>query len=68
MTIDERLEALTQTVELLASQHGELERSVNKLANFAGQIAEGTARLLHTAQLHQTAIESHETRLRKLED
>jgi hypothetical protein len=57
MTIDERLEklterheALTQTVELLAArqtQHDEL----------IGQVMEGIARLLHIAELHETRLQ-----------
>ena len=56
MTIDERLEklterheALTQTVELLATEMRELK-------TFTRDIAEGTARLLHIAQIHEQRI------------
>jgi archaellum component FlaC len=53
MTIDERLdrltgrhEALTQTVELLT-------RDLQSIRDFSKDIAEGTARLLHIAQIHE---------------
>jgi archaellum component FlaC len=61
MTIDERLEklterheALTQTVELIA-------RELRESRTFMQDIAEATARLLHIAQIH-------EHRITKLED
>lgn len=74
MTIDERLdrlterhEALTQTVELLTTDVRELTNAVKTLAREHGKldslvsdIAEGTARLLR-------AIESHEHRISRLE-
>jgi len=53
MTIDERLdrlterhEALTQTVELLT-------RDLQSVRDFSRDIADGTARLLHIAQIHE---------------
>jgi archaellum component FlaC len=56
MDIDERLErltqrheALTQTVELLAKDLSEMKILVN-------DIAEGTARLLHVAEIHEKRI------------
>ena len=56
MNIDERLEklrerheALTQTVELLT-------RDIDALRVFTQGIAEGTARLLHIAQIRENRI------------
>jgi archaellum component FlaC len=56
MTIDERLdrlterhEALTQTVELLT-------RDLQSVRDFSRDIAEGTARLLHIAQIREHRI------------
>ncbi|MFZ0704847.1 MAG: hypothetical protein WAM71_04530 [Candidatus Korobacteraceae bacterium] len=56
MTIDERLEkltarheALTQTVELLT-------RDIDGMKTYISEIAEGTARLLHIAQIHEHRI------------
>lgn len=56
MTIEERLEALTQTLELTAHQAQDTERRLNKLAAFVNDIAEGTARLLNIAQIHEQRI------------
>ena len=63
MTTDERLEklverheALTQSVELLTSDFGEFGKLVR-------DIAEGTARLLHVAQIHEQRIARLEKRL-----
>ena len=67
MTIDERLEALTQTVELLAHEseamqrrHEDLRATVHSLGNYVNEIAEGTARLLHIAQIHEHRLEKLE--------
>jgi archaellum component FlaC len=56
MNIDERLErlterheALTQTVELLTKDLSDMKVLVN-------DIAEGTARLLHVAEIHEKRI------------
>ena len=56
MTIDERLEklterheALTQTVELMAAENKERDRRLV-------EIMEGVARLLHVAQIHEQRI------------
>jgi len=56
MTTDERLdrlverhEALSQTVELLT-------KDLRELGKYVGEIAEGTARLLHIAQIHEQRI------------
>ena len=63
MTIDERLErlterheALSQSVEILTRDVHELRASVEKLGTFTHDIAEGTARLLHIAQIHEPGI------------
>jgi hypothetical protein len=50
--IVERHEALTQTVELLASDLRELQ----ELQGLVTNIAEGTARLLRVAELHEQRI------------
>jgi len=56
MTIDERIaklaerhEALTQSVELVTKDLSELQGLVS-------QLAEGTARLLHVAEIHERRI------------
>ncbi len=57
MTIDERLErlterheALTQTVELMAAENKQRDRRM-------GEVMEGIARLLHIAEIHEQRIE-----------
>jgi hypothetical protein len=70
MNIDDRLEALTQTVELLAAMHKDNESRMQKfseaianlgkkntrLESLVTDIAEGTARLLRVAENHEQRI------------
>ena len=63
MTIDERLEklaqrheALTQTVELMAREMQDMKSSIEGMKGYISDIAEGTARLLHIAQIHEHRI------------
>jgi len=70
MNIDRRLDALTQTVELLASLHKDNEKRMERLDQHMEQfatrnvrleglvtgIAEGTARLLHVIEVHEQRI------------
>ena len=63
MTIDERLdrlverhEALSQSVELLTKDIHELGQRLDRLGKYTGEIAEGTARLLHIAEIHEKRI------------
>ena len=67
MTIDERLDALTQTVELLVHDHEALTRDVKAMqsalrdtGNYVNEIAQATARLLHIAQIHEHRLEKLE--------
>jgi chromosome segregation ATPase len=83
MDLDERLGALTQTVELLASFHKDnekrmerlmtameglgkttegLQKKNDRLEGFVTEIAEGTARLLHVAEMHEERIDRLEGR------
>jgi hypothetical protein len=68
MTIDERLEklterheALTQAVELMAAENRDRdERWAKQMANRdkqMGDVLEGIARLLHVAEIHEHRIE-----------
>jgi len=57
MTIDERIQALTESVELLASFHKDMEQKFNAAMQ---QIAE-------VLKMLGTVIADHEMRLRKLE-
>jgi len=56
MNIDERLEALTHTVELLAAMHRDSEKRMERLEGLVTEIAEGTARLLHVVEVHEQRI------------
>jgi archaellum component FlaC len=47
--LTERHEALTQTVELIA-------REMREMRAFTQDLADGTARLLHIAQIHEHPI------------
>jgi hypothetical protein len=67
MTIDERLEklterheALTQTVEIVAGMQRENERQIAQLATFIRQLAE-------IAQRHDNRLDAHDGRLDDLE-
>lgn len=61
MTNDERLEAVTHTVELLAAMQKDHDVKLARLEDLTIQIAEGTVRLLH-------AVEGHEQRISDLEE
>jgi archaellum component FlaC len=56
MTIDERLDRLTQRHEALTQSVEILARDLQSLRDFSKDIAEGTARLLHIAQIHENRI------------
>jgi archaellum component FlaC len=64
MTIDERLEKLTerhaalaQTVELLAAENRQMAAENKERDRRLGEIMEGVARLLHIAEIHEQRIE-----------
>ena len=81
MTIDERLErlterheALTQSVELMAIENGqrdkrlgEIMEGIERLNKRSGEIMEGIASLLHVAEIHEQRIDDHDRRLDKLD-
>ena len=71
MTIDQRLErlverheALTQSVELMALENKERDRRLEerdkRLDGVLTQMAEGIARLLHVAEIHEHRIDDLE--------
>jgi len=71
MTIDERLEklterheALTQTAELMALENRERDKRfderMGKTEDRVVEIMEGIARLLHIAEIHERRIEALE--------
>jgi phage shock protein A len=74
MNIEERLEALTQTAELLAGmrRHSEkkldqLTQNVEGMRGFIDPVAQGTARLLNIAELPERRLDNHNHRIEKLE-
>jgi prefoldin subunit 5 len=63
MNIDERLEklaqrheALSQNVELLTRDVQSLQDSMKSMQGFIKDVADGTARLLHVAEIHERRI------------
>jgi archaellum component FlaC len=67
MTIDERLErltdrheALTQTVELLAADHRQMAEENKQRDRRLSEIMEGIARLLHVAEIHEHRLDDLE--------
>ena len=63
MTLDERLErlterheALTQSVELMVAENRQRDRRL-------GEIMEGIASLLHVAEIHEQRLDQHDDRL-----
>jgi len=67
MTIDERLErlterheALTQSVELMAIENRQRDKRM-------GEIMEGIASLLHVAEIREQRLDHHEERLDNLQ-
>ena len=56
MNIDERLERLTERHEPLTQTVELLTRDLRSVRDFSRDIAEGTARLLHVAQIHEQRL------------
>ena len=67
MTIDERLEALTQSVELIASTHADSDRRTRQgFETLTGLHADTDARinkLIDLAETQQRQIEAHDTQI-----
>ena len=77
MTLDERLErlterheALTQTVELIVAENRhaaeELAAENKQRDRRLGEIMEGIASLLHVAEIHEQRLDRHDDRLDNL--
>ena len=67
MTIDERLErlterheALTQSVEMMASDNQQMAQENKQRDRRMGEIMEGIARLLHIAEMHEHRLDDLE--------
>ncbi len=56
MDIDDRLERLTQRHEALTQTVELLTRDLTEMKVLVNDIAEGTARLLHVAEIHEKRI------------
>lgn len=67
MNIDERLEALTQSVELLAGMHKETERLHKQNETLMGEMMNAIARLAHIAEIHDGRLDDHQERIDNLE-
>ncbi len=79
MTIDERLEALTQTVELMAQMHEDHKRenaeNLAMLTAKSAMLTERSAEFMDTfnrlgriIEMHEHRLDSHDDRLDRLED
>lgn len=69
MNAEEKIEALTHSVERIAEMQKDNERRIGQLAGLMGQletlvtgIAEGTARLLRVAEVHEQRLDDLEGR------
>ena len=60
MDIDERLERLTQRHEALTQTVELLTKDLSDMKVLVNDIAEGTARLLHVAEIHEKPISRRE--------
>ncbi len=56
MNIDDRLEKLAQRHEALAQSVELLTRGLAEMRGYVKDIADGTARLLHVAEIHERRI------------
>ena len=74
MNLDERLEALARSaerhdrqIEALLQVGAKHDAEIADLRALWSDIAQGIARLVHTAELHQQRLDSHSDRLDNLE-
>jgi hypothetical protein len=67
MTLDERLEALTHSVELLASMHEDAQKRSEdfqkQMTVFAAQIRDAVARLANIAAAHEERLDDRQQRI-----
>ena len=64
----DRLDRIEKNLEFLAQSVAKHDAQLGTLSQLVTQIAEGAAKLLHTAQLHEKQIEAHEKRITHLEE
>jgi chromosome segregation ATPase len=69
----EHVDALTQTVQLLAlesekhdRQFEQTNRQFEQVTKLVADVAEGTAKLLRVAEMHEHRLDSHDDRLENL--
>jgi archaellum component FlaC len=62
MDVDERLERLTQRHEALTQTVELLTKDLSDMKVLVNDIAEGTARLLHVAEIHESGSADWKTR------
>lgn len=67
MTIDERIEALTQTVELLAHSTVRLEEAQQKTQVMLADVAQQLQTLATIAGIHHDTLGEHQRRMDRLE-
>ncbi len=72
MTIDERLEALTQSVESIATMHRDNEAALTRfettITRFAQGVNDSVTRLTRILEAHDIVLDDHAERLRNLEE
>ena len=67
MTIDERLEGLTNNLELLSLETEKPDKQIAQLRTLATDVAGGAARRLRIVEMPEPRLDSHDPRLDKLE-
>jgi ABC-type transporter Mla subunit MlaD len=65
--VGERLDALAQSLQLLALETDKNDQQIKQTTRLVAEVAEGTARLLRVAEMHEHRLHSHDDRLDKLE-
>ena len=66
MTIDERLDRLTERHEALTQSVEMLTRDMHELRAIVNDIAVGSARRLHVVEAHEHRLDQHGERLDRL--
>jgi hypothetical protein len=67
MNLEQKLILLTNSVQSLVEMQAKNEERFAQVADLIKSIAEGTARLLNTAEAHDQQLDNHENRLGRLE-
>ena len=68
MNIDERLEALAQSVQLLASMQKDSEKRMAKLESYMAIMKQSITRLSNVTAVHTIQVDDHEKRIAELEN